>query len=98
MGERIEVAKLNDVPPGTCRQVTAAGQPVAVSNVNGTIHTIHWTCGGPLGVGVLDGSVVTCPWHGAQLDVTTGQIVGPPAPPSVRRRTSSLKATGSTSK
>ena len=26
---------------------------------------------------------VTCPWHGAQFDVTTGQVVGPPAGQSV---------------
>ena len=30
-----------------------------------------------------DGSVVTCPWHGAQVNVTTGQVVGPSAPQSV---------------
>jgi len=29
------------------------------------------------------GTVVTCPWHGAQFDVTTGQVVGPPAGQSV---------------
>jgi len=27
--------------------------------------------------------VVTCPWHGAQFDVTTGQVMAPPAPQSV---------------
>jgi len=86
MSELIEVARLSDVPPGTCRQVNAQGRPVAVFNVNGTIYAIHGTCthrGGPLGEGELDGSVVTCPWHGAQFDVTTGQVVGPPAPQSV---------------
>jgi len=63
MGELIEAARLSDVPPGTCRQVNAAGRPVAVFNVNGTIYyAIHGTCthrGGPLGEGQLDGSVVT---------------------------------------
>ena len=86
MGELIDVAKLSDVPPGDCRQVNAAGRLVAVFNVNGTIHAIHGTCthrGGPSGEGELDGSVVTCPWHGAEFDVTTGQVVGPPAPQSV---------------
>jgi nitrite reductase (NADH) small subunit len=29
--------------------------------------------GGPLGNGALSGSVVTCPWHGWQFDVTTGR-------------------------
>ena len=86
MGELFEVARLSEIPPGTCRQVSAAGRPVAVFNVNGTIYAIHGTCthrGGPLGEGELDGSVVTCPWHGAEFDVTTGEVVGPPAPQSV---------------
>lgn len=86
MGELIEVATLSDLPPGSCRQVDAAGRPVALFNVNGSIYAIHGTCthrGGPLGEGELDGPVVTCPWHGARFDVTTGQVVGPPAPQSV---------------
>jgi len=29
--------------------------------------------GGPLGEGTLDGSIVTCPWHGWRFDVNTGQ-------------------------
>ncbi len=86
MGELIEVATLTDLAPGSCRQVDAGGRAVAVFNVNGTICAIHGTCthrGGPLGEGELDGSVVTCPWHGAKFDVTTGQVIGPPAPQSV---------------
>ena len=27
---------------------------------------------GPLGEGTLDGTTVTCPWHGWEYDVTTG--------------------------
>ncbi len=86
MAELIKVATLSDVPPGTCRQVDADGQAVAVFNVDGTIYAIGGTCthkGGPLGEGDLGEAVVTCPWHGAQFDVTTGQVVGPPAGESV---------------
>lgn len=86
MGELIRVATLGDVPPGTGRQVDAGGRAVAVFNVGGTIYAIAGTCthkGGPLGEGELDATVVTCPWHGARFDVTTGQVVGPPAGRSV---------------
>ena len=44
MGELIEVAMLGDIPPGTSRQVSAAGQPVAVFNVDGTIYAIQGEC------------------------------------------------------
>ncbi len=86
MGELIKVARLSDMPPGTCRHVDAGGRAVAVFNVDGTIHALGGTCthrGGPLGEGELDGTVVTCPWHGAQFNVTTGQVAGPPAGHSV---------------
>ena len=82
MSELVKVATLSEIPPGTCLHVEVAEREVAVFNVEGTIYAIGGTCthkGGPLGEGDLDGTVVTCPWHGAQFDVTTGQVVGPPA-------------------
>ncbi|MBI4542834.1 MAG: non-heme iron oxygenase ferredoxin subunit [Gemmatimonadetes bacterium] len=82
MGELIRVASVGEIPPGACRHVDAAGRAVALFNVDGTIYAIGGECthkGGFLGEGELDGSVVTCPLHGAQFDVTTGRVVGPPA-------------------
>ncbi|MGH9448614.1 MAG: Rieske (2Fe-2S) protein, partial [Terriglobia bacterium] len=32
--------------------------------------------GGPLGEGDLSGKVVTCPWHGWEYDVSTGEKCG----------------------
>lgn len=49
---------------------------VALFNVEGTIHALDGICphqGGPLGKGKLHGCIVTCPWHGWQFDVATGQ-------------------------
>ncbi len=86
MSQQFRVATLGDVPPGTCLHVDAGGLAVVVLNVDGTIYAIGGTCthvGGPLGEGELEGTVITCPWHGAQFDVTTGQVVGPPAEMSV---------------
>ncbi len=33
----------------------------------------------PLSEGKLDGSTVTCPWHGAQFNVCTGAVLRGPA-------------------
>ena len=87
MGERVKVANLSELPPGTGRQVQASGRAVAVFNVDGTIHAIDGTCthrGGPLGEGKLNGTVVTCPWHGGEFDVMTGAVLGPPPTQGVR--------------
>ena len=43
--------------------------------------------GGPLSDGMLVGTEVTCPWHGAVFDVTSGGVLGPPAPKDVSRYT-----------
>lgn len=86
MGEFVKVANLTDVPLGTGQQVSAGGRVVALFNVNGVIHAMHGTCthrGGPLGEGQLQDGVVTCPWHGARFEVSTGKVLGPPAPQGV---------------
>ena len=57
-------------------EAVAAGKVFAVYNVDGQFHVLDGICphaGGPLGKGTLRGDVVTCPWHGWQLNVTTGQ-------------------------
>jgi len=86
MGERVRVASLAEVPPGTGRQVQVSGRALAIYNLDGIVPAIDGTCthrGGPLGEGALAGNVVTCPWHGARFDVTTGAVLGPPAPQGV---------------
>lgn len=75
------VAKADAIPPGTGCPVTVGERAVALFNVEGTFYAIDGTClhrGGPVGEGDLEGTVVTCPWHGWQYDVTTGRNVMDP--------------------
>ncbi len=76
MSEWTDVLPLDDLPPGTGKEVVAKGHVVAVFNVDGTIYAMDGLCphaGGPVGTGQLEGCIVTCPWHGWQFDVTNGQ-------------------------
>ena len=71
----VTVANVNDLKPGEGKAVAAEGREIALFNVNGNFYAIDNTCahrGGPLGEGICDGSIVTCPNHGWQYDVTTG--------------------------
>jgi len=73
----VRTAKTNEITPGTIREFQVEGKAVALANVGGKYYAINNTClhrGGPLGQGVMDGNIVTCPWHGWQYDVTTGKI------------------------
>ena len=66
------------VPPGGALLVGT----VAVFSVAGRLCATQAACthrGGPLNEGGLDGSTVTCPWHGSQFDVCTGAVVRGPA-------------------
>lgn len=76
MPRSVRVAAVGDVPPGTSKEVLADDKVVALFNVGGTFHALDGVCphaGGPLGEGTLRGTIVTCPWHGWQFDVTTGR-------------------------
>lgn len=82
MSDFVKVASTNDVAPGSGMLVELDGQRIALFNVNGKFHAIGDTCthsGGPLSEGDLEEDIVTCPWHGAQFDVKTGEVVAPPA-------------------
>jgi nitrite reductase/ring-hydroxylating ferredoxin subunit len=77
-----KAAKLSDIPAGSIKEVQLGGKVLALANVGGTFYAIDNTClhrGGPLGQGHLEGSVVTCPWHGWQFDVSTGKAVQNPS-------------------
>jgi nitrite reductase/ring-hydroxylating ferredoxin subunit len=82
MGEFVRVTGATDVQPGQGIVAEVNGKTLAVFNVDGAFHAIDNTCihrGGSLGEGDLEGSVVTCPWHGWQYDVTTGACVANPS-------------------
>lgn len=79
MAEFVKVADISEFTPGSCAAVEAAGKGVALFNVDGKIYALDNTClhrGGPLGEGDLDNEVVTCPWHGWQYNVRTGEKCG----------------------
>jgi nitrite reductase (NADH) small subunit len=65
-----------DCSPGSARELVVEDRIVALFNVEGTFYALDGICphqGGPLGKGFLQGCTVTCPWHGFQFNVTTGQ-------------------------
>lgn len=76
---RIHVAKKSDFPAGTMRMVKPEGHDeILIANVDGNFYAMRGKChheGGPLWEGQLDRNTVTCPWHGAQWDVTTGKLI-----------------------
>lgn len=76
MSRWLAVGRVEDCPPGALFECVVEETVVALFNVAGEYHALDGVCphqGGPLGKGQLSGKCVTCPWHGWQFDVCTGQ-------------------------
>jgi chlorite dismutase/nitrite reductase/ring-hydroxylating ferredoxin subunit len=87
----IDVCPVDDLPPGERKIAYLAGQQVGIFNVDGTLYALANRCSharGPLTEGSItheeDGCTVTCPWHYAKFDLTSGQVVDGVASAPVR--------------
>jgi len=82
VGKFIKVAKTSELPAGSGKVVDLEGKEVGLFNCDGTFYAIDNICkhqGGPLGEGYVEGTIVTCPWHGWEYDVSTGACQTNPA-------------------
>ena len=72
----VRVAKKDDIQDGYGKACRAGEKTVAIFKCGEAYYATENRCphrGGPLSEGDLTGTVVTCPWHGWQFDVTNGQ-------------------------
>ena len=70
------VARVDDVPPGTVTTVHVGERAIALAHVDGEFFATQHECihlHGPLGEGEIEDHVLTCPWHGWQYDLRTGE-------------------------
>jgi 3-phenylpropionate/trans-cinnamate dioxygenase ferredoxin subunit len=78
VGEFTEVAKIDELKNGTMKAVSAAGREILLARVGDKYYAVDGRCPhmkGNLSQGKLEGTVVTCPLHGSQFDITNGQVV-----------------------
>ena len=79
----VTVGKAANVAPGELAALDVDGTRIAVANVDGQLFAIDEMCTHEqcslVEEGTLEGRVVTCGCHGAQFDVTTGEVLAPPA-------------------
>ena len=83
----VKVAEVGELSPGGMKMVELGDDQVLVCNVGGTIYACDNVCThafGPLSEGDLDGEQVECPLHGSVFNVTTGEVIDPPARRSLR--------------
>ena len=90
----VKMATLDELPPGGAKEVEHDGRIYALFNVDGVISALDGICphqGGPLAEGPVEGTTVTCPWHGWQFDVRTGKS---PLGPKIKQTVYEVKVEG----
>jgi nitrite reductase/ring-hydroxylating ferredoxin subunit len=79
VAEFIPVCKLDEIPVGEAREFKVGGREIALARVaSGECYAVGGRCThlrGPMGEGTLEGTTLTCPWHGSQFNVKSGLLV-----------------------
>jgi 3-phenylpropionate/trans-cinnamate dioxygenase ferredoxin subunit len=78
MSKFTEVAKIKELKSGTMKVVSAGGREILLTRVGDKYYAADNRCPhmkGDLSQGKLEGTVVTCPVHGSQFDISNGRVV-----------------------
>lgn len=80
--EYYEIVPASELPSGERLFIEIEGQSLVIFNIAGQFFSIADICShddGPVGEGDIEGYNITCPRHGAEFDVRTGQVTQMPA-------------------
>lgn len=75
MADYVKVASMGDLHENESKVVTVNGTEVALIKIGANVCAVRNVCphkGGPLGEGEIQGSILTCPWHGWEFDLADG--------------------------
>lgn len=76
--KRIAVGPAASIAEGERKIVDAGDHSIGVFHLDGRWYALSNSClhrGGPVCTGTLEGTTLTCPWHGYQYDVRTGELL-----------------------
>jgi 3-phenylpropionate/trans-cinnamate dioxygenase ferredoxin subunit len=82
VAEFVAVGRADDLREGDIRAFDVQYTMIAVANVGGTFYAFDDTCTHmkcSLAEGDLEETTVICPCHGSEFDVTSGEVLAPPA-------------------
>ncbi len=78
----IKVATKSEIAPGTSKRIEVNDKEIALFNLDGNFYAINEICphrGGPLSEGFVEEGVLTCPWHGWQFQLASGECLTDPS-------------------
>jgi nitrite reductase/ring-hydroxylating ferredoxin subunit len=81
-GEYLEIAKTNEIANRQMKHIEVKGKEILITNIDGKFYALNDRCGhmnALLSMGNLaNDNIVTCPFHGARFDITTGKKIKEP--------------------
>ena len=80
--EYVEVGKTNEIANRQMKHVEVKGKEILIANIDGKFYALNDRCGhmnALLSMGnIANDNIITCPFHGARFDITTGKKVKEP--------------------
>ncbi|HEX2305898.1 MAG TPA: Rieske 2Fe-2S domain-containing protein [Nitrososphaeraceae archaeon] len=77
----VEAGKVSEISNGHMKHVEINGKEIAIANLDGKFYAFADRCGhmnARLSRGNINQNVVTCPFHAAKFDITSGKKMGEP--------------------
>jgi 3-phenylpropionate/trans-cinnamate dioxygenase ferredoxin subunit len=82
MSKWVTIANDAELLEGDRKAITVENTPILLIKTNGTYYAVHNLCTHeslPLTEGTLEGTTLSCPFHGASFCIKTGGVKTPPA-------------------
>ncbi|MFN3134185.1 MAG: Rieske (2Fe-2S) protein [Candidatus Kryptonium sp.] len=84
----IEIASVDEIKSGELKVFEVNGESIILINLNGEFFAYKNQCSHmelELSDAEITGEILTCPWHGAQFNIRTGDVVRLPASEPLER-------------
>ena len=78
MSDFVEIATKDELTDDSMKMATVEGHEILLAQVENNYYCADNRCphmGGNLSQGTLEGTVVTCPRHHSQFDITDGHVI-----------------------
>ena len=78
MGDLFQASTVSELKGSDMKEVLVGGHEILLARSGNSYYAADNRCphmGGKLSKGKIDGVVVTCPRHGSQFDLKTGEVV-----------------------
>jgi len=82
MKKYVKISETQKIPKNKMQVFEVKGLEILIVNVEGEFYAFENRCphmGYPLYLGSLEGKILTCGFHYAEFDVSTGKSLGPTA-------------------